>query len=224
MARKKLDLIGRKFGNLTVLAPEGSNKWGQSLWRCSCSLCGKESVIVGSSLTHKTHPVRSCSCWGLNHADLTGQTFGALTVLDATNQRDSTRSVIYKVRCSVCGGISYKPGRTIQLGLKSCGCAHYAEQDHDKMLDRSHEANIVDHIFVPHVVRTTATKASTTGYRWVMADNRRKAYRYQFNVRGKRYSGKGFASAEEAYEAAYKRHAAVIAQYGLKHQSKEDTP
>jgi len=53
--------------------------------------------------------------------DLTGQTFGLLTVLSREG-RDSTGKTTWRLRC-VCGGVSIAVGLNLKKGTtKSCGC------------------------------------------------------------------------------------------------------
>lgn len=57
---RRLDLVGRQFGLLTVIQPIGFNRRRQSLWLCKC-VCGRISVpIAGYHLTRGD--VRSCGC------------------------------------------------------------------------------------------------------------------------------------------------------------------
>ena len=59
--RPAINLVGRLFGRLTVIAREGSA--GQAprrpLWRCRCS-CGSELVVRAASLL--AGRTRSCGC------------------------------------------------------------------------------------------------------------------------------------------------------------------
>lgn len=59
------DLTGRRFGRLLVIERAGSNAKGNSLWKCLCD-CGKETVVVGYTLTGN----RSHSCGCLHHEKL----------------------------------------------------------------------------------------------------------------------------------------------------------
>jgi len=54
-----MDLIGRKFGKLTVSKYIGRDKCGDSIWLCKCD-CGKEKNIVTRSLKDKQ--TKSCGC------------------------------------------------------------------------------------------------------------------------------------------------------------------
>jgi len=57
----KLDLVGHKFGNLTVLADSGSRSNSrQVLWLCLCD-CGAEKVVITQHL--KSGATVSCGCY-----------------------------------------------------------------------------------------------------------------------------------------------------------------
>lgn len=60
MGRKRLDLVGKRFGRLVVVAKAGLNKWNQQLWNCKCE-CGKNKIIIGNNL-QKGH-TKSCGCF-----------------------------------------------------------------------------------------------------------------------------------------------------------------
>jgi hypothetical protein len=57
--RKKIDLTGQKFTELTVICEEGKNKHGQRLWKCICS-CGKNKLVSTGDL--KNGHNKSCGC------------------------------------------------------------------------------------------------------------------------------------------------------------------
>lgn len=71
--RKKENLVGRKFGNLTVIeeAPDYVSPLGKRMtqWKCKCD-CGNE--IVATSRNIKTLHTKSCGC--LNHIQIHGMT------------------------------------------------------------------------------------------------------------------------------------------------------
>lgn len=67
MVKVKEDLTGRVFGRLTVLqqAEDYIRQSGQrsARWLCECSCENKtRKIIVGTSLTNKKNPTRSCGC------------------------------------------------------------------------------------------------------------------------------------------------------------------
>lgn len=55
------DITGMKIGRLTVVRFAGKNKHNRSTWLCACE-CGKNSIVSGSLLLHKTKPTKSCGC------------------------------------------------------------------------------------------------------------------------------------------------------------------
>ena len=55
----RIDMVGKKFGRLTVLKEVGRNKYGHVLWLCMCD-CGIEKIINGSSLREGFS--KSCGC------------------------------------------------------------------------------------------------------------------------------------------------------------------
>lgn len=59
---KDSDMIGRKFGRLTVIARAGSRKekgYSRKLWECVCE-CGKHKIVNTRSLTNGH--TQSCGC------------------------------------------------------------------------------------------------------------------------------------------------------------------
>ncbi len=62
---RRLDLVGKKFGLLTVLYVAGKRKQGQLKWAAECD-CGKETIVDGTNLV--TGHTYSCGCKkGLPH-------------------------------------------------------------------------------------------------------------------------------------------------------------
>lgn len=55
------NLIGKKFGELEVIARSGSNKQNRATWLCGCS-CGNEKIISGHDMKHGG--TISCGCVG----------------------------------------------------------------------------------------------------------------------------------------------------------------
>jgi len=56
---KALDLVGKKFGKLTVVSRSDSDKHGKTRWNCICD-CGNDCIINGSCL--KSGNTKSCGC------------------------------------------------------------------------------------------------------------------------------------------------------------------
>lgn len=63
-----IDLIGQTFGQLTVIARDGSDHRGEAKWLCQCS-CGSELIsVLGSNL--RTGHTQSCGCNRRSHGEL----------------------------------------------------------------------------------------------------------------------------------------------------------
>ncbi len=109
---EKQNLIGQKFGRLTVIdfvGDDGKNQW---LWKCKCN-CGNNQLMVRSSRVLKQGIVRSCGCIrkemvGKNHPCWNHE----LTEEDRSTNRNllpelkEWRTEIYKrdnYVCQVCG-------------------------------------------------------------------------------------------------------------------------
>ena len=56
---KAINLIGMKFGRLTVLSREGSSATKQALWKCRCE-CGGDTVATTANLRRGN--TKSCGC------------------------------------------------------------------------------------------------------------------------------------------------------------------
>ena len=120
------DLTNQRFGELTVL--KKSNKRasnGGVYWTCQCT-CGKIKDILGQSLKNG----KTISCGhvgkeklklgqGLNFQDLTGKTFGELTVL--SRELNKNKKVYWKCLCS-CGNSTTVMADNLRNGnTQSCG-------------------------------------------------------------------------------------------------------
>lgn len=57
--RKKLNLVGQRFGRLLVLEKAGRSKCRKILWKCKC-VCGIEKIIFGAHLRNGN--TKSCGC------------------------------------------------------------------------------------------------------------------------------------------------------------------
>ena len=54
-----IDMVGQRFGRLTVVERAGNNKRGEAMWRCVCE-CGGEKVVRGTKL--RRGETGSCGC------------------------------------------------------------------------------------------------------------------------------------------------------------------
>lgn len=73
-SREKLNLIGQRYGKLTVLCP-AENIGSRTAWKCQCD-CGRETVILTKRL--RSGHTASCGCVGPSKG------LEALTYVDGT--------------------------------------------------------------------------------------------------------------------------------------------
>ena len=125
---KRKNLIGQRFGLLTVVALTDQIENNYVVWRCKCD-CGGEILVNTKHLMR--HTITNCGCIPKTNAkrgsiaeDLTGQVFGDLTVLHRTESlKGRTRWVC---QCS-CGNQTIVTTRSLKEGkVKSCGCKQHS--------------------------------------------------------------------------------------------------
>ena len=181
---RRVDLVGKQFGRLTVTAYVGNNSW-----RCEC-MCGHAVVVKGVNL--RCGKTTSCGCWHVEklrspRVDLTGQMFGDLTVLTYVG---SSR---WKCICTC--------GQTVELHVSKLKrqrrCTHFGtsmqEKEINDLVRRLAHGQVLAHkrmfagkeadIVVPDAslaveVNGSATHASVNGaYRNFPADYHLRKYR-----------------------------------------------
>ena len=123
---KVKNLIGQKFGKLTVIERAENNVQGSTQWLCKCDCDGKEIIVKGGNL--KSGNTQSCGCTSKYFQDLTGQKFERLTVLKRGEDYISPsgfKEIQWWCQCD-CGGenslILVSGNRLRANKTKSCGC------------------------------------------------------------------------------------------------------
>lgn len=118
---KAKDITNQKFGRLTALYRVKSNN-DRTKWLCRCD-CGKEVVVMTTSLT--TGHTQSCGCYKTDTIvnDLTGQKFGMLTALYPLSKTTKTGEYV-KWHCLCdCGKYHDVSSKCLVHGnTTSCGC------------------------------------------------------------------------------------------------------
>lgn len=120
----KSDLIGKKFGNWTVITPDPAiHKTRDKRWICQCD-CGKSKSVLQKYLLNG----KSTSCGCSRKKDLAGQKFGFLTVLETLYGYEGSNIATYKCQCD-CGNITYVKSTSIYK-TKTCGkCNLYKNEE-----------------------------------------------------------------------------------------------
>jgi len=123
LKHKKQDLIGQKFGMLTVISRSRVGKNRDVFWNCICD-CGNMKEARGRSLKDGT--TKSCGCLqrlvNKNKAeDLTGQRFGKLVAMELVKATGDKRTY-WLCQCD-CGKTKVIASRNLKQGTTlSCGC------------------------------------------------------------------------------------------------------
>lgn len=87
-------------------------------WKCRCE-CGKYKILRSNQL--KPFEAKGCICYGTRLKDLTGQTFGDLTVLYRT-QNSRSNATKYQCQCSCGKEVDAYATHLVSGNTKSCGC------------------------------------------------------------------------------------------------------
>lgn len=140
---KAKELIGKKFGKLTVMLFVGRKGNGsQKIYLCKCD-CGNDAEIYGGAL--KRGATTSCGCvrrevYDQALIDLTGKKFGIITVIERDGAND--KGALWKCLCD-CGQEKIVGSRYLRNGqTKSCGCQMYY-REHKRKYEPKY-ANIND--------------------------------------------------------------------------------
>lgn len=118
------DLTGQRFGYLTIVK-RAPNQGRYVCWECICD-CGNITITRAASLT--SGKTRSCGCLykqtRQKPKNLLNQTFGKLTVIEATDIRNNDRRAMWKCKCA-CGNLILVSSHNLLQGTTvSCGCKH----------------------------------------------------------------------------------------------------
>lgn len=112
------NLIGMKFGSLTVSSFSHASSHREAYWKCTCD-CGSTITARGSKL--KSGRTASCGCYRSNGLDLKGKKFGNLTATECLSEKNSWDSV-WLCSCD-CGASKIAFSYDLRRGrAKSCGC------------------------------------------------------------------------------------------------------
>lgn len=124
---RSVNLVGRRFGKLTVVEKTCEQENHYWTWRCRCD-CGKEIIVNTKHLTRGT--ISNCGCEKKNAIphepipdDLTGKRYGRLVVLRLDKQLDNGKTSWF-CQCD-CGNQCVVTSHSLHNNKrKSCGCLH----------------------------------------------------------------------------------------------------
>lgn len=187
-------MIGRRFGELTVLAEAERRDPRKRYWLCRCS-CGNETIVKDTHL--KSGHTKSCGCLRKKKGpeeDLSGKRFGRLLVLgQADGMDDSSR--LWRCRCDCGNEIVCAEGNLRYGTTKSCGCFQ-EEQRKENMRNAIH---FVDGTCVERIASRKNFSNNTSGHRGVYRQGKR--WRALIGFQGKLHYLGSFERYEDAVEA-----------------------
>ena len=124
---KKENLMGQKFGTLTVLEKsKNKSKDNRTLWICQCD-CGNIIEVLAKEL--KSGKRKNCGC--LTKNDLTGKRFGTLTVLEKSENKSKDGQFLWICQCD-CGNIIETTSSRLKMGIK-CNICNITKVKYCKM-------------------------------------------------------------------------------------------
>ena len=122
--KKRVEMIGEKFGKLTVIEMVGERVSGRHPnWLCKCD-CGNESIKSAVALRGGNNPSCGCAVTQLQREknNLSQQRFGKLIALRPLNESNKKRHILWVCKCD-CGKESIVASSELKSGhTKSCGC------------------------------------------------------------------------------------------------------
>lgn len=121
------DLVGKRFGRLTVVRKTEEKQDGYLMWECRCD-CGNKIAVNTKRLKRGT--VTNCGCIAKKNArqgsiaeDLTGRRFGKLTAIRRIENKNGRTA--WLCQCS-CGNQKAVTAHDLKAGkVRSCGCMTY---------------------------------------------------------------------------------------------------
>lgn len=153
---KHYDLVGRRFGHLSVIRELGvSPDKTKRYYVCKCD-CGKTVIAIKGNLV-SGHTTSCGSCARM--VDLTGMKFGKLTPLYVLDNKRSGTSRIWHCKCD-CGKFVDVPTNALrEEHTRSCGCLR---DDNTKF--RTPEEKRLSHIH--YLMLRRCYNEKSTAFKW----------------------------------------------------------
>lgn len=118
------DLTGKRFGKLTVIKYDGTDKYKRRKWLCKCD-CGNYTVLQTGTLN--SGHTKSCGCLN-NGNDLTGRRFGNLVAIKHIKRKNNSR--LWLCKCDCGNEVTCYQHNLLRGTSTSCGClkSYYARK------------------------------------------------------------------------------------------------
>ena len=201
------DLVGQKFGMLTVISRAESDESGKRRWLCRCD-CGAEKTVLGSNLKRGT--TVSCGC--KRQKDLTGQKIGKLTVLERSDQyatRGQRKRQLWKCLCD-CGEVTYKATDTLtnpdRSMCKACAASYAAGKAREN-------AGYREGTQLSRIRDISPDSQNLSGVRGVYLNTKTGKYRVRIKFKGVTYNLGTFSSLEAAIKERARAEEEIFGKY-----------
>ncbi len=187
-----------RIGNLVVSEELPADEWKRKRWLCKCD-CGGE-IVLNSAQIRRGKP-DNCGCKKqIMRSNLTGKTFGKLTVLGVSDKRAprGKRTVpLWECECE-CGNICYKATDTLTNPEESM-CAECAAK-RDPVYARV-AAGFMDGTQLSKLKSTKPSAVNVSGTRGVYPDKASGKWRAYIGFQGQRISLGYYHKLEDAVKA-----------------------
>lgn len=170
------DIIGEKFGKLTVIEKSYKGKNGKYFYKCLCD-CG------GIKYVYKTHLkkglVKSCGCIKHKEIDLTNKKFGNLTAIKKLDKKKNGQR-IWLCKCD-CGNIKEVRADKLRNGnVKSCGCLKKKKEKNKIKLNKNNIEFINPNDGIKYTTKSIKEMCDRFGLnRALISSKIRKGYSFQ---------------------------------------------
>lgn len=221
----KINLLGRRFGKLTVIKETDKRKRsGRIIWKCKCD-CG--NIVEVSSQSLLSNGKQSCGCdrEGSRLIDLTGQKFNRLTVIEfiEINKRNEA---FWKCKCDCGNFVNVRSGNLKSGTTTSCGCLQ--KEKTQEMINAAHRAGEqkywVENTSLP-TLNCRLYKSNTSGVKGVCWDKKSNKWRAYITFKKEHIYLGVYDSLDKAIEvrkeAEEKYFHPILEKYG-KLESKEE--
>lgn len=209
--RQYPSLVGERFGNLVVESYADTTSYGQRRWLCRCD-CGNTCIATTGNLRRRH--TTSCGC--KKSPDLTGNTYGRLTVLRLSDKRGSRgkrTTPLWECRCE-CGAITYKSTDTLTNPEQSM-CADCAAKYAMEQARKS--AGFVGGTQLSKIRNMNAPSTNSSGCRGVYFDKRSNKWRARLKFQGKAMNFGSYEKYEDAVEARRKAEEEYFGTFLMEH-------
>lgn len=197
-----MDNIGKRFGLLTVRDRKREGK--RTYYLCDCE-CGNSKWIRADVIKGGQ---KSCGCLmkstQFKNKDITGNTYGKLTVLSKTDEVDKNNgSIIWKCKCE-CGSYKNVPAYELLRGsVRSCGCIQIdTMRENGKKVGQLYvDRNIIEGTNIQTIKRDKPMAHNTSGVTGVLWEKRRQKWKAEIIFKGKKYYLGRYENKQDAINA-----------------------